>query len=85
MAITYTNDIQPKFRPKDTMCMGPRGIQLTNADWMCDPGSSFGFADHGNARHVYDRLNDKSMPPDGSWSQDWLNTYQAWMTGGFAR
>ena len=50
---------------------------------MCDPAPTFEFADHGNARHVYDFLSSKRMPPDGPWPQDWLDTYQNWMTTGF--
>jgi len=87
MAVTYTNDIKPKFRAGDIGCMGSRRvpIKLNDADWMCDPGASFGFADHGNARRVYDRLADHSMPRDGAWPKDWIDTYKQWIDGGFVR
>jgi hypothetical protein len=83
--ITYSTDISPKFRAKDTMCMDRRGIRLDDADWMCDPAAAFGFKDHGNARHVFERLSAGTMPPDGAWSGDWLKTYQSWMNSGFSR
>jgi len=85
MPVTYANDIAPKFRPQDIACMDPRGIDLDSADFMCDPTATFGFADHGNAQHVYARLSDGSMPPDAPWPGDWLATYQSWMTDGFQR
>jgi hypothetical protein len=28
-------------------------------------------------------LSAKAMPPDGPWSQDWLDAYQNWMDTGF--
>ena len=80
---SYAGDIQPKFRPNDITCMARRHIELNDATWMCDPSPTFGFADHGNARHVFDFLNSQRMPPDGPWPQDWLDTYQNWMNTGF--
>jgi hypothetical protein len=64
--------------------MDARGINLDNAQWMCDPAASRGFADYGNARHVFDRLSNGSMPPDGPWPPAWINIYQTWMSDGFA-
>ena len=86
MALTYAADILPKFRLGDVNCMRRRQILLSDAGWMCSADATFGFADHGNARHVFDYLNsqgDSPMPPDGPWSQDWLDTYKNWMNGGF--
>jgi len=80
---SYATDIQPKFRDVDIACMARRHIKLADATWMCDAAPTFDFADHGNARHVYDFLSSKRMPPDGPWPQDWLDTYQNWMTTGF--
>jgi hypothetical protein len=82
-APTYGADIEPLFRPFDVTCMTRRHIRLADATWMCDPAASFGFPDHGNARHVYQRLSDQSMPPDGPWSSDMLATYLSWMDSGF--
>ena len=80
---SYARDIQPKFRPDDINCMSRRHIELNNATWMCDASPTFGFEDHGNARHVFDYLNSRRMPPDGPWPQEWLDTYQNWMSTGF--
>lgn len=85
MATTYSNDIKPKFRPTDISCpaMVTRGIRLGDLSWMCDPSPAYGYPDHGNARHVYDRLMDASMPPDNPWPQSWIDTYSQWMLDGF--
>jgi hypothetical protein len=80
---TYATDIRPKFRPKDLACMTPHNILLDSQSWMCDPAAAFGFADHGNARCVYERLSAQTMPPDTPWSPAWLALYQGWMTDGF--
>jgi hypothetical protein len=83
MADGYANDILPKFRPGDVSCMKRKNIRLDDAQWMCDPAASHGFDDHGNARVVYSALSEGFMPPDGAWQQDWLDTYQKWMSEGF--
>jgi len=80
---SYARDIKPKFRPSDVACMARRHIKLGDATWMCDPAAAFDFADHGNARHVYDYLSSQQMPPDAPWPQDWLDTYQNWINTGF--
>jgi hypothetical protein len=87
MATTYTNDIKPMIRPQDQTCPGmvARGIRVGDADWMCDPGPSYGYADHGNAQHVWDRLSDASMPPDGPWTPAQMNVYQKWMADGYQK
>ena len=83
MPATYANDIRPKIRDGDINCMTRRGYAIGQSQWMCDPAASHGFDDHGNARVVYDALSQGTMPPDGAWSQDWLDTFQTWMTDGF--
>jgi hypothetical protein len=79
----YAEDIQPMFRPGDITCMTRRGVRIGDAQWMCDPAANHGFNDHGNARRVHAALSDGFMPPDGQWSQDWLDIYSKWMTDGF--
>ena len=64
MATTYAKDIRPLFRPQDIACMSRAGVRLGDAAWMCDPAGNNGFADHGNARHVYAALEKGVMPPD---------------------
>jgi hypothetical protein len=83
MAVTYWQDIRPKFRATDVACMSRKGVQLSDAGWMCDLAADFGYNDHGKARHVFDYLRTRQMPPDGGWPQQWLDIYQSWMDGGF--
>src|SRR5688500_4161706 len=83
MSLTYVDTIRPKFRNVDIACMAPRGVKLSDATWMCDPAGNHGYPDHGNARRVYAELCRGAMPPGHKWSQDWLDEYQNWMTGGF--
>jgi len=85
MTVTYADDIRPKFRDQDIACMRGRHVLLADSTWMCDPAAGHGFPDHANARRVFGALsrNIGFMPPDGKWSQDWLDTFQAWMDGGF--
>ena len=83
MPTSYVTDIRPKFRQTDIDCMAPRNIFLGDQAWMCSATAANGFADHGNARHVYERLSAKDMPPDNAWSDAWLAVYESWMTDGF--
>jgi hypothetical protein len=83
MATTCAKDIRPLFRAQDIACMSKAGVRLGDAAWMCEPAGNNGFADHGNARHVYAALERGVMPPDKKWLQQMLDTYKAWMTGGF--
>jgi len=83
MATTYLQDIRPKFRDGDIACMTKATVLLGDAAWMCDPSANHGFADHGNARHVYAALNKGVMPPDKKWPADWLAAFECWMAGGF--
>jgi hypothetical protein len=80
---SYARDIQPKFRAGDIACMAHRHVMLNDVTWMCDPAAATDFADHANARRVYAALSDQIMPPDDPWPQDWLDTYQDWMSTGF--
>ena len=83
MPRTYSKDIRPLFRPQDITCMSKAGVRFGDAAWMCDPAGNHGFADHGNARHVYAALEKGVMPPDKKWPQQALDTYKTWMNGGF--
>jgi hypothetical protein len=84
LATTFTQHIRPMFRPQDIACMTKAGVLLADAAWMCDPSGNHGFADHGNARHVYAALQKGVMPPDNKWSKAWLDTFANWMNEGFA-
>ena len=83
MTTSYANDILPLFRPGDLACMTPKGVQLGEVQWMCDPAGNDDFDDHANARRVFAVLAAGFMPPGRRWSQDRLDTYSAWMTDGF--
>lgn len=83
MVISFASDIRPKFRPRDIKCMAARNIHLDDSQWMLDASATFGFADHGNARHVFQKLSSQEMPPDGPWPADWITLFEDWMTAGF--
>jgi hypothetical protein len=83
MSASFSTDVLPLFRPGDITCMAPKGVRLSDAQWMCDPAASDDFGDHSNARRVYAALSAGFMPPGQKWSQDQLDTYSTWMTDGF--
>jgi hypothetical protein len=82
-APSFAADIRPKFRPGDINCMARKGVALSDPSWMCDAAGGDGYADHANARRVFDQLSQGLMPPDQAWSDDWVAAYGAWMSGGF--
>lgn len=87
MAVSFANDILVLFRPHDITCMASHGVSLDDYDYMSDPQPRDAFADHGNARDVYDRLTGVATPrmPMGGpyWTADMLSTFNSWMTDGF--
>jgi hypothetical protein len=83
MTTTFSNDVLPLFRPQDISCMSKHGVKLSDQAWMCDPASDFAFADHANARRVFDELEQGYMPPDGPWPPASLDRYRDWITQGF--
>jgi hypothetical protein len=83
LATTYEADIRPLFRDRDVDCMGPLGVLLDQAGWMCDAAPRSGYSDHGNARMVQKSLLAGAMPPDEPWPPAQLAAYQAWMDDGF--
>jgi hypothetical protein len=87
MAITYSNDILRLFTPSDIQCMAGRQPPqlLGDQNWMCNPAPANGFADHGNARHVHQRLADGTMPPGRPWSDANVQVYEDWMSQGFQK
>jgi hypothetical protein len=50
MTPSFARDTLHLFNPADVGCMAPRGVPLSSAAWMCDPGVGSGSPDHGNAR-----------------------------------
>jgi len=83
MAITFTQDVLPLFRPGDIACMGGKGVILNDAGWMCDAAGDSDYPDHANARRVFEQLSQGRMPPDSAWSKEPVATYQQWMSDGF--
>ena len=83
MTTSFGNDILPMFRPGDIACMTPKGVRLSDADWICDPAGNGDFADHANARRVFAALSSGFMPPGHRWLQDPLDLYARWMGDGF--
>jgi hypothetical protein len=79
----FASDILPKFRPKDIACMNRKGVKLSDPVWMQNLAGDAKYADHANARLVFEHLQAGDMPPDGAWPADWLTSYQSWMNGGF--
>ncbi|MDR3470110.1 MAG: hypothetical protein P4M09_00195 [Devosia sp.] len=71
---TFANDIAPLFRPHDIACMKSHHVLLADANWMCIPA---------NAQRVYQALEEKEMPPDGPWSDDWIAKFKQWMDDGY--
>jgi hypothetical protein len=85
----FAADIQPMFSHGQIQCMKAQDVDLASYDYMSDVAADEVFADHANARHVLARLRGdppgQRMPPGGPyWTQDMLDTFQAWMDGGFA-
>jgi hypothetical protein len=84
MALSFSRDVLPLFRPKDISCMKPHGVLLSDPSWMCDPAGDAKYPDHANAHAVYAQLSSGGMPPDGAWPQSHIVVFQTWMAGGFS-
>jgi len=63
--------------------MSPRGINLGDGAWMCDPSGDADYPDHANARLVYERLSSGTMPPDAPWPAAQTKQFRQWMEAGF--
>jgi len=75
--VSFERDIRPLFRQIDVDHMDPMGVTLGDYEWMSDAG---------NAQSVYDYLSgaqEPQMPPGGPyWSEEQLETFSRWMSGG---
>jgi hypothetical protein len=80
MAVTYSKEIRPLFRPIDVDHMKPRGVLLDDVQWMTAVDNA---GNHANADNVFSRLADGSMPPDEAWSPEKLDLYGQWMNDGY--
>jgi hypothetical protein len=73
VALTYSHDIRPLFRPMDITCMGPRGKHLDDSAWMCTPA---------NAQRVFNAVSAHRMPPDAAWPPERVALFKQWMDQG---
>jgi hypothetical protein len=79
MPVSFAKDIVPLFRPIDIEHMKPAGILLDNYAYMSNAAG--GYA---NATAVLNVLKNRSMPPGGPfWTQDQLDLFANWMSGGY--
>jgi len=70
MALSYAKDIQPLFRDQDRARM----------EWAIDLWS---FEDvKANAPAILERVEDGSMPCDGAWAPDRVQTFKTWVDEG---
>jgi hypothetical protein len=66
----FETDIKPLFRDRD------RGSMLSSFDlWSCDDVSQ-------HAAAILARLQDGTMPCDGAWPQEQVDTFRRWIEGG---
>jgi hypothetical protein len=84
--VSFTQ-ISALFTPRDTLCMNPKGVLLTDYDYMSDDAGDGTYADHANANHVYARLTGTEQPqmPMGGpfWTQTNLDLFDQWMQDGY--
>lgn len=71
-ALSFANDIRPMFRDFDiTSMIRFGGFDLSKYEDVRD-----------NAKDIYERVNDKTMPCDGPWSQADIDKFQQWIDDG---
>ena len=68
----FAADVKPLFRPFDQSSMLPNGIDL----WDYSDVKS-------RAQDIYDQVSTGNMPCDAPWTQDMVDTFKAWMDGGY--
>jgi hypothetical protein len=74
MAVSFATDIRPLFRKKpDVETMKQFGIDLSSYDDV-----------KARADGIYARLEDGSMPCDGSWPEEQVSLFKRWMDEGMA-
>lgn len=70
MALSYEQDIRPLFRDQDRARM----------EWAFDLWSYDDVKD--NAPGILERVEDGSMPCDGAWPPDQIQTFKTWVDEG---
>jgi hypothetical protein len=68
----FATDVKSLFRPFDQSSMLPNGIDL----WDYSDVKS-------RAQDIYDQVSTGNMPCDEPWTQDMVDTFKAWMDGGY--
>lgn len=71
MALSFANDIRPLFTEDDVMCMSSFGFDLSSYEDVKD-----------NADVIYERVEDKTMPPGEPWSDEQIAMFKQWMDDG---
>lgn len=72
MPLSYVYDIRPLFRSKDINAMKNfGGFDLSVYEDV-----------KANAESILDKLEQGSMPCDGAWSNDSINTFRSWINEG---
>ena len=66
----FEADIRPLFRPED----------VEEMSWAFDLASYDDVKE--NAEAIYERLTDGSMPCDGAWPEERIETFRAWIDAG---
>ena len=73
MTLSFASDIRPLFRDKEDVdeMKAISGLDLSDYENVRE-----------QARGIYSRLLDGSMPCDGSWSEEQMGKFKQWMDGG---
>ena len=73
MALSFARDILPMFRDSDVDSMQSYGLDLSSYDEVKN-----------KAQAIYVTLAEGTMPCDGAWPKDRVDTLKRWMDEGMA-
>ena len=73
MALSFATDIRPMFRDIDVDTMQNYGLDLSSYDEVKN-----------KAQAIYTTLAEGTMPCDGVWPKDRVDTLKRWMDEGMA-
>lgn len=71
MALSFETDIKPLFSEDDVMCMSSFGFDLASYEDVRD-----------QADVIFERVEDKSMPPGDPWPDERIALFKQWMDEG---
>jgi hypothetical protein len=72
MPLSFASDIRPLFRDSpDVDSMKPMGLDLSSYEDVKE-----------QAKGIYSRLEDGTMPCDGAWPEDRVAKFRSWMDEG---